>query len=320
MEGRQLFAIIDGALETDLQLMLERYNPPYCCLYAEPVQPELLELAPWLVMVDQEIEAWLGTRETPWGIYIYSKANIKSLRQHLRKYLHVLIPDQEKPVYFRFYDPRNIWDFLQVLSDWDIHTFLGPIEKIRTSFESVERENDFSAIREPFPKDAKSGRKMLKISEVQYEEINTSAKKRYINVLASDIESYWLSVQENVVEEEDEDDILTRIYKGTYFNTKDEVPVITIQEDTAADYKKDASSFAKECFYFCKENAINDDHSIRAIVHLLLKKNIFTIDMIPDAWRSQLTESQIPGYYRVESLMLRELGEIPDVAHLIKGR
>ncbi|AYM91222.1 DUF4123 domain-containing protein [Serratia sp. 3ACOL1] len=95
MEEHKLYAIIDGALEADLQLMLERYNPPHCCLYAEPVQPELLELAPWLVMVDQQVEAWLGTRETPWGIYIYSKANIKSLRQHLRKYLHVLLPDQE---------------------------------------------------------------------------------------------------------------------------------------------------------------------------------------------------------------------------------
>lgn len=319
MEEHKLYAIIDGALEADLQLMLERYNPPHCCLYAEPVQPELLELAPWLVMVDQQVEAWLGTRETPWGIYIYSKANIKSLRQHLRKYLHVLIPDQEKPVYFRFYDPRNIWDFLQILSDWDVHTFLGPITKVRTLYKAVEREDDFSAIREPFPNDAKSGRKMLKITEAQYGEINAFAEKRYINVLASDVEAYWLSGQEDIAEDED-DDIFKRIHNGTYFDIIDENPTIFTSKNTACDEKRDAYSFATKCFYFCKENTITDDHSIRAMVHLLLKKNISTIDMMPDAWKNKLTENQAPGYYRVESLMLRELGEIPDVAHLIKGR
>ncbi|TQI81695.1 uncharacterized protein DUF4123 [Serratia fonticola] len=319
MEEHQLYAIIDGALEADLQLMLERFNPPHCCLYADPVQPELLELAPWLVMVDQQIEAWLETRDTPWGIYLYSKVNIKSLRQHLRKYLHVLIPDQEKPVYFRFYDPRNIWDFLQVLSDWDVHTFLGPIEKVRTSYEAVKREDDFSAIRAPYPDDAKAGRKMLKISEVQYGEINALAEIRYINVLASDVELYWLSKHGDIVEDEG-DGVLKRIHEGTYFNVKDKVSTITMSKDMSNFDKKDAYYFARECFYFCKGNAINDDHSIRAMVHLLLKRNIFPIDTMPNEWKIQLTENQVPGYYRVESLMLRELGEIPDVAHLIKGR
>ena len=39
---------------------------------------------------------------------------------------------------------------------------------------------------------------MLKISQARYEEINAFAEKRYINVLASDIEAYWLSGQEDI--------------------------------------------------------------------------------------------------------------------------
>ncbi|MEX6397558.1 DUF4123 domain-containing protein [Providencia hangzhouensis] len=91
------------------------HEPPASCLYSEPIQPEIVSLAPYLVEVTEEVQRWLSTRETPWEIYVYTHATMRELRQHLRKYLMVMIPGQEKPVFWRFYDPRNVWDVLEPL-------------------------------------------------------------------------------------------------------------------------------------------------------------------------------------------------------------
>ncbi|MBD2811269.1 DUF4123 domain-containing protein [Xenorhabdus sp. Vera] len=185
MSQEKLYAIIDGAAEPDLFLMLERYDPPSACLYGEPLQPELVKIAPYLVQVDEKVKIWLECRKTPWGIFVHSTADMKTVRQHLRKYLQVLLPKQEKPVFFRFYDPRNIWDFLGVLSDWEVHCFLGPISRITTRYLEEERTDNFAKIREPFPIGATNKRKMLVITDIQLEKIQAIFTERYIDNLNS---------------------------------------------------------------------------------------------------------------------------------------
>ncbi|BBV65317.1 TPA: DUF4123 domain-containing protein [Kluyvera ascorbata] len=133
------YAIIDGAVEEGLLDFLRETNPPHCCLYAEPIQPDLVALAPYLTEVTQEVEAWLSAKDTPWGISLTTPSSMNVLRQHLRRYLQVLIPGETKPVLFRFYDPRNVWDFLSVLSEWEKYLFLGPIETISTNLDGKQK-------------------------------------------------------------------------------------------------------------------------------------------------------------------------------------
>ncbi|XJM29968.1 DUF4123 domain-containing protein [Escherichia coli] len=85
-------------------------------MYAEPIQPDLVALAPYLVEVVPEVEAWLRDKASPWGIYLTSESSMRELQQHFRRYLWVRIPEQEKPVLMRFYDPRNIWVLAEVLT------------------------------------------------------------------------------------------------------------------------------------------------------------------------------------------------------------
>lgn len=40
------YAIVDGAVEEGLLDFLNEVNPPHCCLYAEPIQLDLVALAP----------------------------------------------------------------------------------------------------------------------------------------------------------------------------------------------------------------------------------------------------------------------------------
>ncbi|OTA14185.1 hypothetical protein Xbed_03722 [Xenorhabdus beddingii] len=275
MSQERLYAIIDGAAEPDLFFMLERYDPPSACLYGEPLQPELIKIAPYLVQVNEDVKIWLECSQNPWGIFVHSAADMKTVRQHLRKYLQVLLPQQEKPVFFRFYDPRNIWDFLGVLSDWEIHGFLGPITRISTLYLEEERTDNFAKIREPYPVGATSKRKMLAITEVQLEKIQANFTARYIKKLAGFIPD-WLE-------------------KAPF----EFIPHI----DTVA--------CARQFFDWFSQNGITDDRNIRGLLRLFITRHYLTIDDLPAALYSQLTEDSQPGHMRAGSVLIQELGQVP---------
>ncbi|ACX89190.1 conserved hypothetical protein [Pectobacterium parmentieri WPP163] len=184
------WAIVDAAAEPELFSMLEQFDPPHASLYADPVPENIGRLAPHLVRVDDAIIQWLEQRKTPWGILLESRADMKTLRQHLRKYLHVQIPNEEKPVFFRFYDPRNIWPLLSVLSDWEKHSFLGPIEVITTNWQGTSQCESFATLRATFHAGSASRRKIMRISPEQMDELTLIFEQRYIEGLVSKIERW----------------------------------------------------------------------------------------------------------------------------------
>lgn len=140
------YAIVDGAVEEGLLDFLNEVNPPHCCLYAEPIQPDLVALAPYLVEVVPEVEAWLRDKASPWGIYLTSESSMRELQQHFRRYLWVRIPEQEKPVLMRFYDPRNIWVLAEVLTPASFF-FINPVRQLSTRYGEEYREDNFSSVR-----------------------------------------------------------------------------------------------------------------------------------------------------------------------------
>lgn len=187
MSETTTWAIVDTAAEPELIAMLEDLDPPHASLYADPVPEEIGRLAPWLVGVDDAVQHWLMQRETPWGIFLESQASLKDLRQHLRKYLHVQIPNEEKPVFFRFYDPRNIWSFLSVLSPWEQHSFLGPIDTIATNWQGNLHRENFAELKKTYPSGSASKRKMMRITQEQMDDLTVIFEQRYIDGLVEKI-------------------------------------------------------------------------------------------------------------------------------------
>lgn len=187
------YAIIDGAVAEDLMGFLSEHNPPHACLYSEPLQPELVGLAPYLLEVTPEVEKWLQWNTSPWGIYLTAKATMRVLRQHLRKYLQVLLPNETKPVIFRFYDPRNIWDFLSVLSDWEKHLFLGDIIRIETVYR-LQQDMSFTNLHERYPAKQTIKPKLMSISKEQYSLLEVIFERRYVRELAETVRSVSTSV------------------------------------------------------------------------------------------------------------------------------
>lgn len=186
----KLYAVIDGAVEDELLAMLEALDPPVSCLYAEPVQDELVNIAPYLVQVTDEVKQWLITRDSFWGFYCTSEVSLKELRHHLRKHLQAMIAGEEKPVFFRFYDPRNIWVLCDLLSDWQLNNFLGPISTITTDIDGIIVTKDFKARREQFPRDAISRKKMLTFDMAQVTTFECHLEELYVQKLTT-VLSRW---------------------------------------------------------------------------------------------------------------------------------
>ncbi|MQL49302.1 DUF4123 domain-containing protein [Photorhabdus khanii] len=308
MAEEKRYAVIDGAAEPRLFFILEHFDPPVTCLYDESLQPELLKVAPYLVEVTEKVGLFLAEWGTPWGIFLHSQADMRTLRQHLRKYLQVLLPDQAKPVFFRFYDPRNIWDFLSVLSDWEIHCFLGPIDKIATNYPGIDRQDSFHATRKQFPAEARSRQKMLKITKEQYAQFNHLFEQRYINKLTlfiNEVSDYHEAGTMNIPHS-----TLSALSDKILINPLPNTPsssTYIIDEDTLIHHQ----NLAEACFYFCQDNEITDERSIRGFLYLLMERRIGQFQHIPPTWLARLSDNQGPGYYRMETLLKSELGFIP---------
>lgn len=267
------YAIVDGAVVNDLMNFLAEYNPPYSCLYSEPLQPELVKLAPYLIEATPQVEEWLSTSKDPWGIYLTTKVTMRILRQHLRKYLQVFLPDETKPVIFRFYDPRNIWDFLTVLSNWEKHIFLQPITKIETTYR-CSQELSLDDLHEYYPASSqiKPRPKLMVINKDQYAQLEKIFEQRYI---------------------EDLTDLMRCASAST--SSKD---IFTKQ-------------WAKILFSYLQNLGINDRRSIDEIAKLLSRSDIHSLNDIPDRYKEILEGTTTPGHYRADLLLLDVYGEIP---------
>ncbi|MGP9664175.1 DUF4123 domain-containing protein [Halomonas sp. AOP22-C1-8] len=106
----------------------------HACLYAT-TDTATQASAPWLVRLeaDSDIRTWLENlpQDQHWGVLFHSRATLKQLRTHLRKFTMLWTPaNDQAPVYFRFYDPRVALDMSQALEPWKLAAFMAPLEAV----------------------------------------------------------------------------------------------------------------------------------------------------------------------------------------------
>src|SRR5215813_13035474 len=142
-----LFAVLDGASAPDLVKNLFEHEPEYCCLYRGELPPDIASVAPHLVRLEP------GTKFTDlvfsegwgahWGIFLLTNANLRALRDHLRQFHTVELPDQ-RPVLFRYYDPRVLRNFLPACNAAELAAFFGPVQRFILEGETPESGIKFS--------------------------------------------------------------------------------------------------------------------------------------------------------------------------------
>jgi hypothetical protein len=131
-EDQSVYAILDGASVPDLQERLAAAKEDHCCLFRGELEPDLAEVAPYLVKLRRDspftqsvfAEGW-GNH---WGIFVVTPVGLEALRRHFRRFLRVR-DHTGQVLYFRYYDPRVMRIYLPTCNRNEIKAIYGPISR-----------------------------------------------------------------------------------------------------------------------------------------------------------------------------------------------
>ena len=129
-QSATIFTILDGAAVPDLPANLATFNPEHICLYRGELEPDMAEVAPYLVILERDapftdmVLSW-GWGEH-WGIFGRANAGLQVLRNHFRFFTKVY-DKNEKSFYFRYYDPRVMVSYLPTCNAEELKILFGPV-------------------------------------------------------------------------------------------------------------------------------------------------------------------------------------------------
>ena len=147
VDGTRAFAVLDGASVPDLPMKIYQMQPHSVCLYRGELEPDLAEVAPYLVELfpGTTFTDWLlseGTQGDHWGIFARSPFSLTELRKHFRKFLTVY-DDAGKPLLFRYYDPRVLVKFLPTCDEEALEKIFARV----TDYLAEDGANGFKCFR-----------------------------------------------------------------------------------------------------------------------------------------------------------------------------
>src|SRR3954470_8260834 len=129
-ESEHVYAILDGASVPDLRDRLFEHHPDHECLYRGELEPDIAEVAPYLVRLDAEADftRWLIDEGwgAHWGIFAIGDIALDVARRHFRKFLTVH-DSAGRPMLFRYYDPRVLRTYLPTCNAEELATVFGPV-------------------------------------------------------------------------------------------------------------------------------------------------------------------------------------------------
>jgi len=125
-----VFAVLDGASVAGLLDKLYGLSPNFCCLFRGELNPDMAEVAPYLVQLeaDTEFTRWVISQGwgNHWGIFAASDADLRRMRSHFRTFL-IVYDETGRPLRFRYYDPRVLRLYLPTCNAQELATVFGPV-------------------------------------------------------------------------------------------------------------------------------------------------------------------------------------------------
>lgn len=129
-EDESTYAVLDGASVPGLLPQLSSAKEEWACLYRGELEPDLAEVAPYLVKLRRQspLTDWILSEGwgNHWGIFAITQVGLEALRRHFRHFLRVKDP-AGRILYFRFYDPRVLRVYLPTCNRAEIKTIYGPV-------------------------------------------------------------------------------------------------------------------------------------------------------------------------------------------------
>lgn len=321
----KFYAVIDGSNAPGLLAHLQNYPKEYSCLYNEPIQEDLREFSPYLIELSLKhndyFKQWLNSlgHSSYWGICFFSKAEFLELRRHLRKYTYAKIPNQDKPVMFRYYDPRVFWRIVEVLDNYQLNQLLGPIDSVVSFLDGKLKEDDFIERRNNIDLSYQRTSSLLTFSEQQYKYLNGYYQEEYEVQLGdyistrlpkgyfNDINNNEIKVHQQMLEYEQE--------RGVEITHPLDQELLLYQNVAMSQdsLKQKVYQLAKDINQFCIDNGILDDRSIKGIALLFIRDDIREFKHIKPQWYSALLKNEDDGLYRAKMLLLKEFGTLKNI-------
>ena len=143
-----VYAILDGGRnENLLDILYADDAPSFACLFAGDLEPDMAEVAPYLVELVEGTPFcdWLLDKGwgDAWGVFLTSRLEMAPLWRHLRQLTLVYDPELN-PVYFRFYDPRVLNGFLPISDEKQLADFFGAVDTYIVEGEGGKSAKAFS--------------------------------------------------------------------------------------------------------------------------------------------------------------------------------
>jgi hypothetical protein len=127
----KLYALLDGARDRRIYPLVTGSVAEWRCLYLGDLDPQIEEIAPYLVELAPGTEMMEMVTEKAWGkawgILCWSREGIDKVGQHFRRFARVKIPGGATVV-FRYYDPRVLRVFLPTCDAEQLDQLFGPIQ------------------------------------------------------------------------------------------------------------------------------------------------------------------------------------------------
>jgi hypothetical protein len=126
------YCLLDAACDQTIPSLLALAQEEKQCLYDGQSAIELADWAPYLVKLPLDSPFTKALLDLGWGkgwaCYFTSSAPFEEIRHHFRKFLMIQLQGGEE-VYFRFYDPRVLRDFLPTALPAESTVFFGPVQQ-----------------------------------------------------------------------------------------------------------------------------------------------------------------------------------------------
>lgn len=134
-----LYAICDGAINQDLVKELISLNLEHKTLFTKEFSDVYDDCSPFLVKLDLKEKETLDLIEKSfsqtWITFLLSDKSLRELALALQSFVIVKDEDEKKNLIIRFYDPRNLEEYLQINEKEDLKIFF---EDLSASFQSLD--------------------------------------------------------------------------------------------------------------------------------------------------------------------------------------
>jgi len=146
----RVYALLDGAsVPSLLDRLYGDRRPEFECLFRGELEPDMAEVAPYLVALERDgaLAEWVMAHGwgNHWGIFAVSRADLRTLQFHLRT-LNTVYSPEGKPMLFRYYDPRVLRIFLPTCGPEQVMQMFGPVDRFVAEGEAPETALTFTQV------------------------------------------------------------------------------------------------------------------------------------------------------------------------------